>query len=75
MVVIIKVPLWNSHKRKITGLNINKFGNSLKKVTGIYFPLEKKNNNNKKNHYQGEFALHAILLYEIRYEDIGLKCV
>ena len=46
--VIIKVLLWNCHKKKTTGSNIIKTGNDLMEVIESYFPPEKKKKRKKR---------------------------
>lgn len=50
-------------KKKTTGPNIIKFGNSLKEIVEIYFPY-KKGKKSLSISYQREMALYAILLNE-----------
>ena len=66
MVVIIKIPLWNGHKRKTTGPNAIKLDNSLKEVMGIYFMQKKKKKKVQELITRAEMTLCAILLNEIR---------
>lgn len=43
--VIIKIPIYNSHRKKITRPNVIKLGNNIKEIIKIYFS---KNLNNSQ---------------------------